>query len=194
MVQHQVLMLGAAPLIVLGWPPPRWLRGLGSPGRRLLRWRPTRGAWRAGTSVLGAWVLQALTLWAWHAPAFFDAALETPPLHALEHASFLLTAVLFWGSLLHPGAAGYGAAVASTFTTALHTGALGALLTFGPTPRYAAYGGPGALEDQQLAGLIMWIPSGAILVAAGVGLAAAWLRQAARQGARRDVRAMSRER
>jgi putative membrane protein len=55
-----------------------------------------------------------------------------------------------------------------------------------PRPLYAAYAGPAALEDQQLAGLIMWVPAGGVLVVAGVGLAAAWLREAARRAARPD--------
>ena len=103
--------------------------------------------------------------------------MRSPSLHALQHACFGGTAVLFWWSLLRPPA-GYGAAVASVFTTALHTGVLGALLTFTPTPLYLAYTGPGALEDQQMGGLIMWVPAGAALVAVGVAFAGAWLRQA----------------
>jgi putative membrane protein len=113
--------------------------------------------------------------------------------HALQHVSFGVTAMLFWWSLLRP-AAGYGAAVASVFTTALHTGALGALLTFMPTPLYLAYAGAGALEDQQLGGLIMWVPAGAALVAVGVAFAAAWLRQAERRARRLGSGATTRER
>jgi cytochrome c oxidase assembly factor CtaG len=185
MVQHEVLMLVAAPLVALAWPGTPWLAALPRPARRrALGARLVRRAFRAGRSVAGAWLLHGLAVWGWHAPPLFDGAARHPALHALQHASFLGTAVLFWASLLQPGAAGYGAATASVFTTAVHTGALGALLTVVPRPLYATYGGPGALEDQQLAGLIMWVPAGAVLIAAGVALAGAWLREAGRRAAR----------
>jgi cytochrome c oxidase assembly factor CtaG len=187
MVQHEVLMLLFAPLAALAWPVALWLAAVPrSVRRRALRRRPVRRAWQIATSIPAAWLLHALAVWGWHAPRLFDAAAASSALHALQHASFAGTAVLFWWSLLRPGASGYGAAVASAFTTALHTGALGALLTLVPRPLYAAYAGPAALEDQQLAGLIMWVPAGGLLVVAGVGLAAAWLREAARRATRPD--------
>jgi hypothetical protein len=79
------------------------------------------------------------------------------------------------------GALGYGAAVLYVFTTSLHSGALGGLLTFAAVPWYSAYQGNTALwgitplEDQQLAGLIMWVPTGALYLCAGLGLFAGWL-------------------
>jgi len=195
MAQHAWLVLVVAPLLALGWSQPPLLRALPRRARRrALAWPLVRTAWQRATSPGGAWVLHGAALWVWHLPVLFDAAVASEPVHALEHASFVGTAALFWWSLLRPGSAGYGAAVASLFTTALHTGALGALLTFVPRPLYRAYAGPAALEDQQLAGIIMWIPSGTVLLAAGLVFAAAWLREAGRRGAALDLMATSRER
>jgi len=109
--------------------------------------------------------------------------------HAAQHASFLLTAALFWWSLIYGryGRIGYGVAVLYVFLTTVHSGALGALLTFSPNLWYPIYGpttakwGLDAIEDQQLAGLIMWVPAGLILVALGIGIFLAWLAEAERR-------------
>ena len=66
------------------------------------------------------------------------------------------------------------------------------MLAFAPAPLYA-YREIGALEDQQLAGLIMWISAGVVLVVAGLALGAAWLREAERRGARVDPAVMARD-
>jgi putative membrane protein len=121
-------------------------------------------------------------------------------MHALQHASFLGTALLFWWALVHgrEGRMGYGASVFYLFATAMHSGGLGALLTFAPAPWYGDYAGTTVawgltpLEDQQLAGLIMWIPAGAAYVVAGLILLAAWMREAERRAARWQERALLR--
>jgi putative membrane protein len=194
MAQHELLMLLAAPLIALGWPAPPLL-GLVPVGlrRRALGTAGARRAWAAITSTTGAWLLQAVAIWAWHVPVLFDAAVGNEIVHGIEHASFTAAAVLFWSTMLRPRAGGYGAAVASAFTTALHTGALGALLTFMPRPLYSVYAGPGALADQQLAGVIMWVPAGAVFVALGVALGAAWLRESERLAASVDAQLIGRD-
>ena len=171
MVQHELLMVVAAPLLVLGRPLVAWTwalpmaarRGVGAWTRHPLWSRP----WRAITAPLGAWLLHALALWVWHVPALFDAALADAAVHALQHASFLAGALVFWWSVLGRTAPhACGAAVASLFTTLLHTAALGALLSLAAAPWYAAYAdgaagfGLTALEDQQLGGLVMWMPAG----------------------------------
>jgi cytochrome c2 len=79
------------------------------------------------------------------------------------------------------------------FTTALHTTVLGAFLTFAPTPWYTAYGGRGAawglspLADQQLAGLIMWVPAGVAYLVAGLAMVAASMRESGRRAVRREA-------
>ncbi len=93
---------------------------------------------------------------------------------------------------------GHGAAVLYVFTTAVHTSLLGVLLTFSPTLWYPAYRGSASawgltpLEDQQLAGLIMWIPGGASYLVAGLALIAAWMRESERKTARWQERALLR--
>jgi putative membrane protein len=138
---------------------------------------------RVVTAPAAVWLLHAVALWAWHVPALFNAALASDPIHALQHLSFFGTAVLFWWGLVQDryDRMQYGAAVLYVFTTAVHSGVLGALLTLSPWPWYPAYAtttaafGLTPLEDQQLGGLIMWVPAGAIYVAVGLAFFAAWL-------------------
>jgi cytochrome c oxidase assembly factor CtaG len=127
---------------------------------------------------LAAWLIHALALWLWHAPVLFIATLNSDLIHALQHISFLGSALLFWWALLenHGGRLGYGGAILYVFTTAVHTSVLGAWLTFAPTVWYTPYAATApawhltALQDQQLGGLIMWIPAGVLLTAIGLGL------------------------
>jgi len=190
MVQHEILMIVAAPLLVLGRPLALWLWAFG-PGARLAiaaaTRRPTvRAAWGALTAPLNAWLLHFAALWMWHVPACFQLALADNGMHALQHTSFLVTALLFWWAVLgrEGGAQGRGSAVVYLFTTMMHTGALGALFTMSGTVWYPLYGnraqlfGLAPLEDQQLGGLIMWIPGGLAYLAAGLVVCARWLRTA----------------
>jgi putative membrane protein len=183
MAQH-VLMVGvAAPLLAVGAPLPTLLWALpGGLRRRLLPW------WRrAASSCAGrgwaAWtaaalVLQVGALGAWHLPVAYQAALTSPALHALEHASFLVTAVVFWWAV---AAARHrpvgGTAVVAVFVGALPATALGALMTVAGRPWYPAYAGDpaAALEDQQVAGVVMWGFGGMAAVVAAVVLFTAWL-------------------
>lgn len=202
MVQHELLMALAAPLLVLGRPvipflwalPIRWRRGLG----RWAKGSAVRGGWRMATGPFAAWLLHAAALWAWHLPGPYQASLASGAVHTLQHASFLGTGLLFWWALIHgrAGRMGYGAAAFYLFATAMHSGGLGALLTFAPEPWYPAYAGAAqawgltALEDQQLAGLVMWIPAGLSYLVAGLVLVAAWLREAERRATRWQDRAL----
>ena len=196
MVQHELLMVVAAPLLVLGRPlvpflwalPVGWRRSFGGWARR----PGARGAWRSLTAPFAAWLLHGAALWVWHLPGPYTATLGSDLVHTLQHASFLGTALLFWYALVHGrgGRMGYGTAVFYLFATAMHSGGLGALLTVAPRPWYPELAGSTAawgltpLEDQQLAGLIMWIPAGASYMIAGLFLMAAWMREAERKAAR----------
>jgi cytochrome c2 len=141
--------------------------------------------WRAITAPFVAWLIHAIVLWGWHVPFLFQATLESEWVHALQHASFFGSALLFWWAVLHARerGLGYGAAVLYMFTTALHTSLLGVLLTFTTKLWYPIYTGTTAswgltpLEDQQLGGLIMWIPAGVVYIVAGLALFAGWLRE-----------------
>lgn len=173
MVQHEVLMIVAAPLLVLGHPlgawiwafPRSWRAAIGAAFHRP-GWR---APWRALTAPPAAWVLHLLALWLWHLPALFGAALAHRGVHVLQHLSFLGTALLFWWSVIGTHSTRQrGMAWLSIFTTLVHTGALGALLTLSQVLWYPAYAatapqwGLTALQDQQLGGIVMWVPAGAV--------------------------------
>jgi putative membrane protein len=138
--------------------------------------------WKTLTHPFNAWFLHALALWLWHIPAWFDAALRNNYIHTLQHFCFLLSALLFWWCFLSKYARTKhrGWAMISLFTTMLHTGALGVLLTLSTQAWYSAYDqtivfGLSQLEDQQLGGLIMWVPAGLAYLVAGLIIAANWL-------------------
>jgi cytochrome c oxidase assembly factor CtaG len=131
---------------------------------------------------LVATVLHGVAIWAWHVPALFAAALRSESVHWAQHLSFLITALLFWWAVLQraPRERAFGAALFALFITAMHTGFLGVLLTFAPRPLLlgqsaASEWGLSDLEDQQLAGLIMWVPGSGAYVLAALVLAAAWI-------------------
>jgi putative membrane protein len=196
MGQHEVLLIIAPPLIVLGKPVVAlgWAFG-GERRGRLLRAVTSPAvskAWHVLSSPLLILLLHALVLWVWHIPALFEAALRNEAVHAVQHASFFATAVVFWWSVLRGryGRGGYGLSAAFVFATAMHTSILGALLTVASRlwyPLYAVRGGPFAvdvIEDQELAGLIMWVPSGVLLSLLALALFAAWLGEASRRASR----------
>lgn len=197
MAQHLLLIVVAAPLLVLGRPVRAALRGL-PPGvrRRLVRPGPFRAVGRVGRAVtrpVPAWVLFTIVLWAWHLPSPYEAAIRNEPIHWLEHVSFLGTAALAWSVVLRERAGeGLGTLGRALFlvATAVQSGLLGALLLFAPTPLYPVHGaGPASwgltpLEDQQLAGAIMWIPPGAVYLVVAAVLLARWFRS---MDARRGV-------
>lgn len=183
MLQHELLMVVAAPLLVLGRPLATWTWAFSPPRRRavgrLFQARGWSAIWTTLTDPLVAWALHALALWGWHIPAAFDAALENEALHIAQHFSFLGTALFFWWAVLgHDprGRYGPGHSAAYLFTTMLHTGALGALLSLAPTPWYAPYIpqtaalGFDPVEDQQLGGLVMWVPAGLAYVIAALAV------------------------
>jgi len=188
MAQHEILMLVAAPLLVLSRPLVPMLWGLPITWRRALgQWskgRMVQGVWRSISQPSVAWGIHAVALWLWHAPQLFQATLTNEWIHSAQHLSFFGSALLFWWSLFFAhGRASYGAGFLYIFTTAIHTSILGALLTFARTVWYPAYAfstkawGLTPLEDQQLGGLIMWIPAGVVYLAAGLALFALWLRE-----------------
>jgi putative membrane protein len=194
MVQHELLMVVAAPLLVIGRPFAAWTWAFEPPIRQALGravqvpW--VQGPWSVLTDPVVAWGLHALALWLWHVPSFFSAALRSEGLHILQHASFLVTALFFWWAVFghdNRRAIGTGQAVGLLFTTMLHTAALGALLSLAPTPWYAPYIatsnalGLDPVEDQQLGGLVMWVPSGLAYVVSALVLLG---RMLTRQGTR----------
>ncbi len=188
MLQHEVLMLIAAPLFVLSRPLATFLFALPLEWRRHLgRWAKAgyvRRSWMFLTDPLTAWSLHAAAIWIWHAPFLFDLTLRSDLVHSAQHLSFFLSALLFWWALFYAhGRKAYGAGVFYLFTTAVHTSILGALLTFAPRLWYSGYAtttqawGLTPLQDQQIGGLIMWVPGGVVYLVAGLWLFAAWLKE-----------------
>jgi putative membrane protein len=171
MAEHEVLMVLAAPLLILARPAPVLLWGLPSRIRRDVR-RIThatdfRQIWTWLTRPGPATSLHALAIWLWHWPPLFQWALVDEGVHTLQHLSFFLTALLFWWSVLSRESLRAGLVpTLALFATAVQTSALGALLTFSRTYWYTTSPYLGAIcgltrqEDQQLAGLVMWVPSG----------------------------------
>jgi cytochrome c oxidase assembly factor CtaG len=193
MTQHEVLMLVSAPLLVFGRPLLVMLWAF-SPERReriggWTRGRSVAGAWRTVTAPVSVFFLHGLALWIWHIPDLYEAALGNEGIHALQHLSFLVTAALFWWGMVHGryGRTGYGAGVLYVFLTAVHSSVLGALLTVAPQVWYPSYVNSAvewkadALVDQQLAGLLMWVPSGVIFIVFGLAMLAAWLGESERR-------------
>jgi putative membrane protein len=190
MVQHLLLILVAAPLLALGSPAlPLW-RALPAGARSASGALRRRSPVNALARVLGAPVfvgaLHAVVLWIWHLPRVYDAAVANEALHVVEHMSFTGSAFLLWAVVLRGPtrrAPSRAVALALLFVTALHSSALGALLTFASQPLFAAHRhgaiawGLGPLTDQQLAGLIMWVPAGAFYVVAMSAVFLSWLKE-----------------
>jgi putative membrane protein len=182
MAQHGLLVIVAPPLLLAGQPgvafawalPKGWSRSTMT--ARL--WRPLARFGQVLSRPLPAAVLHGLALWAWHAPRLYDAAVEREWLHILEHASFFGTGLLFWRAVLGARSSrSAGLALGAAFATLMHGGLLGALITMAPRPLYGWYGGRTELwgwtplEDQQLAGVLMWVPMGIVYFGACLFLA-----------------------
>jgi cytochrome c oxidase assembly factor CtaG len=189
MLQHELFMLVAAPLLVIGRPLAVWLWAFPTAARARIgaatRSPWIKHPWRWLTLPAVAWTLHAAALWCWHVPRFFEAALARPGIHTLQHASFLLSALLFWwtvfGKTSRARESGNAHAMLSLFTTMVHTGALGALLTLAPGIWYPSCIettlalGFDPLHDQQLGGLVMWVPGGLAYLVGGLLVGARWL-------------------
>jgi cytochrome c oxidase assembly factor CtaG len=130
------------------------------------------------------WAVFAATLWSWHHAMTYEAALRDPLLHDAQHLSLFVAACLFWRICLDPTAArrlSAPAVIPYLFTTAAHTAVLGVFLALAPRPWYGHYldrtaaWGLSPLEDQQLAGLIMWMPACLIFPAVSAILFGIWL-------------------
>jgi putative membrane protein len=192
MVQHELLMLVCAPLLVVSQPIVAMFKAVPISWSRLLTGLSKQTwfakSWHWLTHPLCAWLVHAAVLWLWHIPALFDATLKSDLIHALQHLSFLLSALLFWWAVLcrEPWRASLGISVLYMFTTAIHSGFLGALITFATTAWYPGYFERTQswrltpLEDQQLGGLVMWVPACSIYIAVGLATFVVWLKRSER--------------
>ena len=178
MTQHFLLMMVAAPLVLLGAPMIPLLRGIPRPVRRGLiipvaKSPPVRTLLRVLTQPLVTWPLFVGMLFFWHVPAFFEAALENPVVHGVEHLSFGVAGYLFWWNVVDPHPLrpnlSYLARIPYIFLTVVPSFVLGAFLTFSTDAWFAPYEataplhGLTALEDQQIGGVLMWVPGSFII-------------------------------
>jgi putative membrane protein len=191
MIQHLLLMMAAAPLLVLGAPGvalalalPRSARALVHRARRFSLVRRARLLGLNPVVIAGA---HGAVMWSWHLPALYERAVAVAALHVLEHATLLLLAVAFWGLVLSAGARrrlAHGPAIFLVFVIGLQGAALGAALTFASHPLYPVHAagasawGLGAMADQRLAGAIMWVPAGAVYLLVMAVLFLRWMRAA----------------
>ena len=161
MVQHLLLVSAAAPLLAIGRPLEVAERVL---DRRLVSPLTPFG-------LVASSVVQVTVLMTWHVPWLYERALTNDPLHALEHLSLLLTAFVLWRHLLRSAGAWRGVALIVLFLGAFPPMLYGVAMTLAENSWYSSY----TLDDQRLAGVLMWAYGGAAVVVGGVGLFADWL-------------------
>lgn len=201
MVQHLLLTLVAPPLLLLSssmpvllWALPR--RDRRAIGRLLGQPGPLRSILGWFTRPLVAWLLFVGTQWLWHQPAGYEWALENRWAHYFEHITFFATAILFWWPVIGApplrSPLSYPARFAYTFLAWLPNSLLGAGISLSRGPLYADYvtaaqlNGTDAAYDQQLAGLIMWIPGDVLFVSILLALFVAFMQNEERKEARID--------
>jgi cytochrome c oxidase assembly factor CtaG len=205
MTQHEILMLVSAPLIILGRPqiaavwsmPIRWRKNVSV----ITNNQTFERIWQFVSGSFVAFLIHAAALWIWHIPTLFDATLENAWIHALQHASFFGTALLFWWAIVNASLEWKSSfvGVLFLFLTSLHSGILGAFLTFTREIWYPVYANSTAaydltpLEDQQLGGLIMWVPAGLVYIGAGLAMFARMLSQTERRALEIDKRLQTAE-
>jgi cytochrome c oxidase assembly factor CtaG len=186
MAEHELIMLVAAPLLVLARPLGVLLWALQAAGRqgvaRAGRIRPMQALWRTLTDPVVATTVQAAALWIWHLPSLFDRALRAEGWHVAQHLCFFVTALFFWFAMLAPRRNPWMSA-ACLFATSMATGALGAFMALSQSPWYAPYASLGLAgfgltpaEDQELAGALMWVPGGLLHALVAIAVIAPQLR------------------
>jgi putative membrane protein len=189
MLQHLLLILIVAPLILLGVPPKWW--------SRFLEWKFADRIEKILSQPLLAWILGMGTLWIWHIPTLYNLALAHESIHTFEHLSFLVTAVIFWWPVMAQPVErrhmGYAGMLSYLFSGAVANIVLGILLTFAPIGLYPQYLHPDDTyhiltiirenwgldpqSDQQLGGLLMWVPGGLIFLGAILSVLARWFNE-----------------
>jgi cytochrome c oxidase assembly factor CtaG len=201
MVQHILIALVAAPLLALSGPITLLLR-LASPGTRKRQILPilhSRVLRVVSFPVVG-WVVFAAVMWIAHFSPLFDAALEDPVIHDLEHGLFLASALLFWWPAIGidpaPWRMAHPVRIVHIFLEMTQNTFLAVVLLNVGTVLYAHYAtvirtwGPTPLEDQRLAAGIMWLAGDLIFIGAIMGTVVAWLRFETKDAVRTDRHAV----
>jgi putative copper resistance protein D len=199
MVQHVLLMMVAAPLLVLGAPITLLLRvASGEQRRRYILPVLHSRVVRAISHPVVAWLLFAAVMWGTHFSAIFDESLESPLIHDLEHLLYLAVALLFWWPAVGvdptPWRMAYPARILYLFLQMPQNTFLALAIFSASAPLYRHYAtlertwGPTPLADQQAAGAIMWVVGDLIFLLAILGVVLAWMRDEERREARRESR------
>jgi cytochrome c oxidase assembly factor CtaG len=194
MVQHLLLMMVAAPLLVCSRPAMAFLWAFPMSARRVIgRIWIAGGLHRSVTALMSplvVWLLCSMVLWFWHLPGPYGWALANEGIHTLEHFCFFISALMFWSLVIEPFGRrrlDYGGTLIFVATLGVQNGLLGALLTLAGHPFYSAHfdttapWGLTPLEDQQLAGIIMWIPASLIHLTSLALLFVLWMQHAERE-------------
>lgn len=173
MTQHMLLIVVIAPIWVLSSPLPQLSAGSG---------RFIAGVWRpllrlTHYPMLMAYLHGAI-IWFWHIPWLYVLALENPWWHIVEHLCFLVSATVFWWAVLRSAQLSAAWALLAVLLTLMHTGFLGAVLTFAQAP---LYGPERTLDEQQLAGLIMWVAGSIPYMMAAFWIGYRWQQQLQRR-------------
>ncbi len=199
MVQHLLLTLVAAPLLALGAPITLLLRAA-RPGTRRRVLLPILHSWpiRALTFPVVTWLLFAGAMWGTHFSPVFNASLEEPLVHQLEHAAYLVAGCLFWWPVIgldpSPWRMSEPVRVLYTFLQMPQNSFLGLAIASATAPLYEHYAtlqrewGPSALVDQQMAGAVMWVGGDLIFLVAMLGVVLGWMRREARETQAADAR------
>ncbi|MGH8125408.1 MAG: cytochrome c oxidase assembly protein [Rhodanobacteraceae bacterium] len=190
MTQHMLLLLVIPALLVYGRPVITWLWAFDLDARRGV----VRGWKRTGMQTVFDWLMRPLVVWLllsaalcfWHLPGPYDAAVRHEWLHDLEHLSFLGFSLAFWTIVIEPYGRrrrlSFGATIIFVVSSGFVMSLIGAILTLASTPLYAVHlhttqaWGLTPLQDQELAGVIMWIPSNLVHVTALCTVFLAWYR------------------
>lgn len=188
MGQHMLLLSLVPPLLLAGQPMATFAHALPRRWAGAMHRRVGRAHAVAVMPLAVATATQVAVMALWHLPAATTAALTHEPVHWVMHGSFLGAGLWFWAAVLHRlrsvaagGGAGAGAALVAVVVVMMQMGFIGALLTFSPRPLYVAYIerapmiGLDPLSDQQLAGLLMWVPASLPYLIGGLWLVPRWL-------------------
>jgi cytochrome c oxidase assembly factor CtaG len=199
MVQHILLTLIGPPLLALGAPITLILRAVRPETRRrvvlpILHSLPVRIV----TFPLVTWLLFALAMWGTHFSPIFNQSLEEPAVHQVEHAFYLVAGCLFWWPVValdpSPWRMSEPARILYTFLQMPQNSFLGLAIISATAPLYAHYAtlgrdwGPPVLEDQMMAGALMWVVGDIVFLVAILGIVLSWMRREERETRAADAR------
>lgn len=193
MIQHVLLVMIIPPLILLANPMPFSLWGLPKEARKGVGgWFSSgsrlRKVLKALTGAGFVWLAYVIVIWGWHDPYAYNLALENGIIHDIEHITFILVAMLFWWHIIGAGprihrSLSPAARFAFTLSAIPPIMIAGVAIAFADEPIYPYYDalprlwGLSTLQDQRIAGIIMWIPGSMMYMIAGLILVAHWLQK-----------------